>query len=696
MVFSAASLIQSLFIPTKSKFSRRNRRTKGYQSRQMNRAPQSGWVVSPRAEGLEDRTLLAFNLSISTLATTGVTSVVSGGNRTFTATADDANINVAEIQAEFVANLNVVISNGSMGGQPGNISWNSALDFNGFDGTQTLTINTDPSGASASFTLLNVSISDSVAGGEVLNIVINAHNGVLLSGANADVTTGDGSFTVNADIDANGTGTFTSGDAGSAVSATSGAVSITAADVALTGTLAGTSTIALTPSVASSTIGIGAGSTGTFQLLTSDLAQLTNGFSSITIGDATNGTGAVDINSSTFNDPITIVGGSIAVTELNAGLNDVTLTARTGAITDGGNDSTDIIGGKVNLVVMASGNEIGVAGPVGGPSDPLEIDVATLLNASTVDGHITLEDVGGNLPLGVLNAGAAMILLTTRDGAMTDGNDGIGAANLTAAAGVNLTTNGFLFGIILGTAIGTEVRPIRTVTGSLSATTSNGGIFVSDSNAPGLIIKNVLAKEGGFGPIVDASNHVSVNAGSPHAGTFDVSITAQGPIVLNSVMAPDAVTLNSTTGAILDSNQQLTDVLARTVNLIASGAIGQVTDAIEMTAESFSASTMDGGIFLAETLVGTAASVVAGGANNNVVVTSSASSLRLGTITAQGNVTVKNDAGSLVDSNGATLNVTGQMVDLIGKSGIGTSTDPIETTAFDLVATASDLAAPIL
>ncbi len=646
-------------------------------------------LIACPSEQLEDRTLLAFDLSISAAATAGVSTVNSGGNRTFTATAPGANINVADIQAGLVANLNVVISNGSTGVETGNITWNAALDYDGFVGTQSLTINTDASGTSASFELANVSISDSMPGDEILNIFMNVHNGVLLSGADADVVTGGGSFTINADSDSDGTGTFNLDNASGSVSASGGAISITAADASLSGPLAGTSTLQLIPSVASSTIGIGAGSTGTFQLLTSELAQLTDGFSSITIGDATNGTGAVDINSSTFNDPITIVGGSIEVTGLNASSNAVTLTARTGAITDGGSVSADIVGGTVSLVVMNSGDEIGVAGPMGGPSDPLEIDVATLLNASTVDGHITLENVGLHLPLGVLDAGAAMILLTSNFGPITDGNGGIGAANLTAASGVNFTANGFF------SAIGTMALPIRTVIGSLSATTNDGGVFISDTNAAGLIINNVLAKEGGFGPIVDTNNHVSVNAAAPHAGIHDVSISAQGPILLNSISAPGALTLSSTTGSILDLNQSATDLLARTVSLIASGAIGQVTDAIEMTAESFSASTTDGGIYLADSLVGTATSVVAGGASNDVNVKSSASSLRLGTITALGNVTVKNDVGSLIDNNGPALNVTGQMVELTGKSGIGTSADPIETTAADLVATASDLAASI-
>ena len=73
----------------------------------------------------------------------------------------------------------------------------------------------------------------------------------------------------------------------------------------------------------------------------------------------------------------------------------------------------------------------------------------------------------------------------------------------------------------------------------------------------------------------------------------------------------------------------------------------------------------------------------------------SATSLRLGVISALGNVSVTTDGGSLIDSNGATLNITGQKVVLAGKSGIGTSADPIETAASEIVATAKDVSAKI-
>jgi hypothetical protein len=72
------------------------------------------------------------------------------------------------------------------------------------------------------------------------------------------------------------------------------------------------------------------------------------------------------ISTSIYTDPVSIVGGNIAVTELNAGSNAVILTARTGSITDGGDVGTDVTGGAVTLnasgLIGANGNELSLAG----------------------------------------------------------------------------------------------------------------------------------------------------------------------------------------------------------------------------------------------------------------------------------------------------------------------------------------------
>lgn len=327
----------------------------------------------------------------------------------------------------------------------------------------------------------------------------------------------------------------------------------------------------------------------------------------------------------------------------------------------------DIAGQDVTLTVTGVGNQIGLPGSPTSIHLPLQVAVGHLLNASTDDGHMALDSVAfgsvnptRNLPLGTLDAGAAMILLSNSaaTGGITDGNSGVGDPNLKAAGGVNLVTWGS------NSSIGTAAHPIRTEIGALSATSNDGGIFVSDSNPLGLGLNTVLAKEvvpnqGVFGyPPVVFQGQVIIFAFSPSNviyGTHDVSITAVGDILVNNVSATNDVTITTTGGSILDINLDGNNILARTVNLIAKGSIGQQADPIDLQAPHFTASTTNGGIFLVEGMVGTADSVVAGGAGNDVVVTSLAPTLRIKEITAPDNVTVRSDGGLLLSGKDVSL-----------------------------------------
>jgi hypothetical protein len=426
------------------------------------------------------------------------------------------------------------------------------------------------------------------------------------------------------------------------------------------------------------------------------LANTPNGVTNVNLQGGA-GTDTVTLNALTITGNLTVASETINLGGIVTASGNVSLTvvnSLTGGPVD---DVADIAGAVITLNVTGAGNAIGG----NASTTPLEIDAATRLDAATNNGNMVLKNVAGDLPLGALNAGNAMINLVARNGAITDANGA--ALNLTAAGGVTLTTTG------TGSAIGTTGDPIETAIGSLTATTFDGGIFVADSNGPGLIINSVLANEKGQSPFIDGSNHIVVfdppaspsgPPTNPHAGVDDVSITAQGPVLLGSVTAPDAVTITSVTGGILDINQAANNVLARSVNLVAQGAaagsaVGRASDPVESTVESFSAGTTNGGIFLAQGIDNTAVSVVAGGAGNDVVVTSTGSSLRIRTITAPGNVTVANSVGSLLDDNGAAVNLTGQVVSLTGKTGIGTAADPLETNTSDLRATVSNPAAVI-
>ena len=78
------------------------------------------------------------------------------------------------------------------------------------------------------------------------------------------------------------------------------------------GAIRSSGTLTIKSRTPSTSVGVGGGA-GTLNINDTELAVLADGFSSITIGDATGGTGAVDVDSSTFSDPVNIVGGGLAM-----------------------------------------------------------------------------------------------------------------------------------------------------------------------------------------------------------------------------------------------------------------------------------------------------------------------------------------------------------------------------------------------
>src|SRR5438046_1390872 len=78
----------------------------------------------PLVEQLESRELLAFDMTLSASPTVHVTTTTNKitGVTTFTANASGANVSVTDITTELKGSNDVVISSGSAGTEPGNIS----------------------------------------------------------------------------------------------------------------------------------------------------------------------------------------------------------------------------------------------------------------------------------------------------------------------------------------------------------------------------------------------------------------------------------------------------------------------------------------------------------------------------------------------------------------------------------------------
>jgi len=250
---------------------------------------------------------------------------------------------------------------------------------------------------------LTVTSTIMAAGGD---LTLTAEDGISVSSP-AALSSPGGALALDADANQDGIGTANLAPIGAAGGDAVGSLTITAADIAFAGAIYGTGTLTLKPCLAGTTIGLGTGSTGDFHLDAADLTQLQNGFSSILIGDDAAGTGTVEISNVTFADPVSIVGGSIALGEMLTSDSDVdvTLTARTGSITTPAGTTSGNISSAGRTITfngdIAPGGSPGQVGITGnlvlGSDDTVEIelqgdDPGTGYDQIVVDGDVTLDD----------------------------------------------------------------------------------------------------------------------------------------------------------------------------------------------------------------------------------------------------------------------------------------------------------------
>ena len=238
--------------------------------------------------------------------------------------------------------------------------------------------------------------------------------------------------------------------------------------------VSGTVDLTITPSSADANITVGAeddGGVSVLDITNTDLAALAGGFASITIGDANSGSGAVDVDSSVFVDNINIVGGSIAVTEMDATGQSVTLTARSGAITDGGEEGSDVTAATLALFASAG---------IGTSADAMESAVANL-EADGGSGGVYVSNAGG-LTIGGASDALTGALATGGDITITANspltasedvvNSGGGNIDLTAASGFEIGTGALTFleeevGGNFGISISPDGRHVYAATGHL-------------------------------------------------------------------------------------------------------------------------------------------------------------------------------------------------------------------------------------
>jgi filamentous hemagglutinin family protein len=408
--------------------------------------------------------------------------------------------------------INVARSRSSEGLSNAILNNNEIGRFQTPSGTLTLgqatTAGTDGLGTGA-VTITNESITlgpdVTIPAANAASVLFIANNGITILN-NQELTTG-GPTTLNADADANGTGTFTT-SGNTEVLVTAGTLTITAADAVLspTGTFTANAGIFLQPAAAGGAMALNDAAAG-FNLTAAELNRLFS-TGTVTLGRVGGtgpiniaGLGPIDLSGKSFN--LTLRGGPVSFNGSAITLADgKTMTFNTDAVgsTTAGVDA--IIGGAGNLVFNTTG------------SVDLDTQVARV-TATFVPGDLTIDNVGA------LN---------------------LGASTVTGTATLNATGN-------------------ITQSGGISADTlvlSSTGNIDLDDFLPNLINTIGSVSAGGFFHLIDSAGGLDLDGPMNTGGRVEIW-TLGGPLDINGdITAGDNITLRGfgvtqVAGSIVDS-----------------------------------------------------------------------------------------------------------------------------------------------
>ena len=381
------------------------------------------------------------------------------------------------------ASLTFGRTDGSGAVNVGTASWNDVLTLQSgsgalnINGTQTmltnnLTLRTDADpviagnlSGTGTFTLIQSSAGTSMGLGNAQSGTVNLDStelGKILNGWASLIfgrTDGTGAFNLGAaswnDVLTLRTGSGAMNISGNQILNANALTINSDADVALGGTLSGTSTFTFAPTLAATSIGLGNGQAGTVLFDDAELNRILNGFSGLVFGTVTS-TGAMNLGARTWNDVLTLRTGSGQMNINGA------QTLLTNALTIQ-TDSNLLINGNLSssgaLIIQPSAAATSIA--IGtGQSGTLLLDDSELNRI--LDGWSS-QTFGNTGVTGTFNIGARnwldSVSFRNSTGQMTvAGAQNTNANNLTFTTNSNLAVNANLTG-----------------TGTLTVTGSSGG-----------------------------------------------------------------------------------------------------------------------------------------------------------------------------------------------------------------------------
>ena len=441
--------------------------------------------------------------------------------------------------------------------------------------------------------------------------------GATLGGLTGISTTNNGAITLDA-----ATGNIDTAD--QTVSSGSGAILFISDTIDLgttPDTINTTGALTLQTTTPGTTIGIGDGATGTYDLDAAEIVAINaTGTPGITIGQV-NGTGAVDIDDCTFDQGnITIHGGAMAMEHIDIGAHTLALNS-TGAITDALLDTT-------NNVTATTLNIEAVDGV--GSADVLETIVSNLsiINNDDVAGTSNIQVTNtGDLTLnGTANYDGGNITIIANSELMVSGDQTTtGSGNITLTASDDDATSGDNITIGDDILIYTDLGDILLTagdnisysgTGGLIQTGGGGTITLTAGNEGVTSTDDVIGSiaQAGTAQIISGGGLITLtagpdgvkgdaddNSGSVSGGYIAITYINAGSGNV-TVRANSFQTLSNVYGKITDVDDSTgSDIIGGTVTLTTAGGIGATGESasIEVDATTITATNAtEGGIFL--------------------------------------------------------------------------------------------------
>ncbi|MGB0371423.1 MAG: beta strand repeat-containing protein, partial [Opitutales bacterium] len=333
-------------------------------------------------------------------------------------------------------------------------------------------------------------------------------------------------------------------------------------------TLETSGNIILQPGTAATTIGLGDASTGVFNLSSAELALIADGASSITIGSTT-GTGAMDVESSTFTDNLTLrsLSGDIDID---------------GALSVGANDIVIETGGSVTQSAAITASTLTLDGSGGTFTlNDAGNDIDALVGST---GSIALTEQDG-LALGAITVASVLDIVSTGSITQTDALSVAGSASFKtlsdSGAGITLGNTGNTFGSI-GAQSRDDADAVNaagaisiTATGSfdVSGITTTGNVAL---NADGAVSQSGGISGAGLELLGASAAYTLTNTGNSittlAVDSASLSFTDNSGFAIGSVNATNGITTTGT--ATLSSTGSVTQsqaISASTLTLNGSG-----------------------------------------------------------------------------------------------------------------------------